>query len=360
MAVQNPNNWHWVDKNCLAWAREYLRQQLVGLSTGADPESPQYARVSSVSSIDGDCEVSQRKGKVISLFELQVVVLLEGHVGDESFSGSITVPEVAFDTERDEYQFDVSVYKETSGLSAIKPVVREKLVPQMRDVFAAFGPHLLAEHGQDIQVPEAQVQSAFTKENQQAGVKATPTAASAAATKTASAPAPAPAPVATATATPSARAPSARAPSANRSTLHLEPAFIVPASEIYTTFVDKQRVQAFTRGPVRVTGTSSGNASAPQLQVGDSFELFEGNVCSELVAADPGRALEFRWRLREWPAKVWSTLHMAFHESNEFHETKVQVTWSGIPVGEEDRVRANFENFYVRPIKLTFGFGVVL
>lgn len=357
MAVQNPNNWHWVDKNCLAWAREYLRQQLVGLSTGEDAKAAQYARVASVSSIDGDCEVSQRKGKVISLFELQVVLLLEGHVGEEQFEGSITVPEVAFDTERDEYQFDVSVYKETATLSAIKPVVREQLLPKLRDVFAAFGPTLLAEHSQDIQVPEAQVNSAFTKENQQA-------TAGVSVTKTATAAKPAPGATATPKAATATATATASAGGANRSTLHLEPSFIVPAAEIYNTFLDKQRVQAFTRGPLRVTAgpskEGSASAGAAQLQIGDAFELFEGNVCSELVSADPGRALEFRWRLREWPAKVWSTLHMAFHESQEFHETKVQVTWSGIPVGEEDRVRANFENFYVRPIKLTFGFGVVL
>lgn len=36
------------------------------------------------------------------------------------------------------------------------------------------------------------------------------------------------------------------------------------------------------------------------------------------------------------------------------------VKWSGIPVGEEDRVRGNFEDYYIRSIKITFGFGAVL
>lgn len=41
-------------------------------------------------------------------------------------------------------------------------------------------------------------------------------------------------------------------------------------------------------------------------------------------------------------------------------ETKVVVKFGGIPIGEEERVRDNFEDMYIRSIKITFGFGAVL
>lgn len=73
-----------------------------------------------------------------------------------------------------------------------------------------------------------------------------------------------------------------------------------------------------------------------------------------------GQETCFPLKLKDWSAAFNSTIEMTFHESQEFHETKLQVKWTGIPVGEEDRVRANFEEYYVRSIKLTFGFGAVL
>lgn len=55
-------------------------------------------------SMDGDVDVSQRKGKVITLFDVKVQLEYEGKTkDDEDVSGTITIPEVAHDTEEDEY-----------------------------------------------------------------------------------------------------------------------------------------------------------------------------------------------------------------------------------------------------------------
>ena len=170
MVVNNPNNWHWVDKNCIGWAKEYFKQKLVGVEAGSVKDK-KYAKIKSVSSIEGDCEVNQRKGKVISLFDLKITVLIEGHVDSKDglalpFEGSINVPEVAFDSEASSYQFDISIFKETSELSEAKPLIRSELLPKLRQIFQQFGKDLLATHGNDIQVPESQVKSNYTRGNQ--------------------------------------------------------------------------------------------------------------------------------------------------------------------------------------------------
>ncbi|AET39221.1 Aha1p Ecym_4143 [Eremothecium cymbalariae DBVPG len=363
MVVHNPNNWHWVDKNCIEWAKRYFEQTLVGLATG-DASDPVYATISKINSIEGDCEVNQRKGKVISLFDLRIALSISGHVksdqntdacakGETDWEGSISVPEVAFDSTPADYQFEVSIYKETSRLSCVKPVIREKLLPRLRDTFANFGNELLAAHGNDIQVPEDQVESQFTKANQKSSFQGVACGNAPASAKT---PDRGKLPAAAAAAAVPASTASAPTSVRNTTTIHLEPTFNVAAHDLYNTLLDKQRIPAWTRSPVH----HQTNSPNPLLAVGDAIQLFGGNVTAILKHAEPPKTLVFDWRLKDWDPAQMSSMHIDFHESREFHETKMVVSWRGIPIGEEDKARANFEEFYVRSIKLTFGFGSVL
>lgn len=124
MVLHNPNNWHWVNKDASAWTKEYLQGKLCAISAEEDGAT---AKIDSLLTMDGDVDVSQRKGKVITLFDVKVRLeysgllavrpvifsflppsqysrLLIGKTKDEeSVSGSVTIPEVAHDTEEDEY-----------------------------------------------------------------------------------------------------------------------------------------------------------------------------------------------------------------------------------------------------------------
>jgi activator of HSP90 ATPase len=75
MVLHNPNNWHWVNKDVSPWAKEYLEKALVGLKA---EESGVTARVDSILSMEGDCDVSQRKGKVITLFDVKLKLEYSG------------------------------------------------------------------------------------------------------------------------------------------------------------------------------------------------------------------------------------------------------------------------------------------
>lgn len=118
MALHNPNNWHWVNKDVRPWTQDYLTQSLVGLK--ASKEDGTQAEVSKVLNMDGDVDVSQRKGKVITIFDVRLQLEFTGKIpvktekkeedeeavqeGDsKEVSGTITIPEVAHDTEEDEY-----------------------------------------------------------------------------------------------------------------------------------------------------------------------------------------------------------------------------------------------------------------
>lgn len=117
MVLHNPNNWHWVNKDVRPWAQNYLNKELIGLKAEKDGVS---AEVSKILSMEGDVDVSQRKGKVITIFDVRVQLEFTGKVlskdekseddggeeskdGSKDVSGTITIPEVAHDTEEDEY-----------------------------------------------------------------------------------------------------------------------------------------------------------------------------------------------------------------------------------------------------------------
>lgn len=112
MALHNPNNWHWVNKDVTPWTKDYLETQLVGLK--ASDDNGTTVEISKIMKMEGDVDVSQRKGKVITIFDVELKLEWTGKVpakGDaegqendtQEVSGSISIPEVAHDTEEDEY-----------------------------------------------------------------------------------------------------------------------------------------------------------------------------------------------------------------------------------------------------------------
>lgn len=341
MVVNNPNNWHWVDKNCLVWAKKYFDEHVTGLSA---EESPVSVAVSAVSSVEGDVEVCQRKGKVISLFDLRLVADLAATYNGEPLKGLVTIPELAYDTEADEIQFDVSIYDNVAGADEVRMVAKKQLVPQIRAALLVFGRDLIAAHALDIQLEGDKVNSVLTKENQAGAERKGAAAAKPAAAKT---PAPAAAKPASAPAT---KAAGTSVPRYNTSTLHLEPVFNTTAEQLYITLLDPQRVAAWTR-------------SAPQMEAfppaeGSEFALFGGSVRGRFTRLVPNERVTQQWRLEDWKDGHYAELDVQLKQGAG--DTTMVVKWLGIPVGQEDRVRGNFEDYYVRSIKIVFGFGAVL
>ena len=79
MVLHNPNNWHWVNKDASEWARSYLEKNLVGIGVETGGVS---AKIKTVQSMEGDVDVSQRKGKVITLYDIKLQLEYEGEPGE--------------------------------------------------------------------------------------------------------------------------------------------------------------------------------------------------------------------------------------------------------------------------------------
>ena len=83
MVLHNPNNWHWVNKDVSSWARQWFEDNLLKIEAkNGDVE----AKISKIQSMDGDVDVSQRKGKVITIFDVKLVVEYTGNQVDQRSS----------------------------------------------------------------------------------------------------------------------------------------------------------------------------------------------------------------------------------------------------------------------------------
>jgi activator of HSP90 ATPase len=83
MVLHNPNNWHWVNKDVSAWTRDYLQEALPTVSAEDNGVS---AKIEKVLNMDGDVDVSQRKGKVITLFDVKLQLEYEGDTDSQFYS----------------------------------------------------------------------------------------------------------------------------------------------------------------------------------------------------------------------------------------------------------------------------------
>jgi activator of HSP90 ATPase len=143
MVVHNPNNWHWVDKNCLPWTKQYFEDNIKQIAF----EDDQYVfTIVNIDSITGDCDVTQRKGKVLCIYDMLLKLSIEGLVKDseKSFTGSITVPEFVHDQDEDEYVFEIVADDYSSQ-------VRKSLVPVLLQKLLKFQNDLITAHESDVQ-----------------------------------------------------------------------------------------------------------------------------------------------------------------------------------------------------------------
>ncbi|KAH8170954.1 hypothetical protein LIA77_09735 [Sarocladium implicatum] len=307
MVLHNPNNWHWVNKDVSEWARSWFNENLTKLAV---EDGDVKAKISKVQTMDGDVDVSQRKGKVITIFDVKLVLEYTGSAPDvEDVSGNITVPEIAHDTEADEYVFDVDIFSESKEKQPVKNLVRSKLVPLLREQFQQLAPALIAKHGKDIQhAAGSNPSSGFsTPKVHPQNTSASKPAQTSTQSKT--------------------------------------------GGVLFKTFVDPDRLAAFTRSPPKVFEGA---------KAGGKFELFGGNVSGEYKELDAPKKLVQSWRLSQWPEGHYSTLNIEFDQNDVDHVTVMRVKWDGVPIGQEEVTKRNWLEYYVKSIKTTFGFGSIL
>lgn len=354
--VVNVNNWHWTDKNCLPWAKEYFQKALTNLEVSDDRIT---FKITGLKDISGDCEVNQRKGKLMSLFDMQMVLDFEASIGSKEnvYNGSISIPEIAFDSEIDSYKYDISILKESSTNDSydLKKFFKDQAKEKISAVFFKFNDDLLAENAKDIQLDSEKVTSTYTLQNAKltsnSNIKqTTPTTKSEPVVKTLES---------------KNHNVSKKVHTQNTTSVNFETTFTANAENIFKAYLSIPMIEAWSRRsfqPLSINPTGADKV----LGKGDTFNLFSGNIMCEIQEIEDSDekkenyGVVMKWRLKDWVEGQWSRLGLKIMESKKFGETKMVVDWDGVPIGQEERVKQQFQEVYVRSVKIIFGFGIVL
>ncbi|KAG0235832.1 hypothetical protein BGW42_004675 [Actinomortierella wolfii] len=318
--MKNVNNWHWVDKNCIKWAKTYFEENLSGVAVEKNGHS---VKTKKVTSVEGDVDVNQRKGKIITIFDVAISLTFEGKTADGTeVTGKIEIPEVAHDTDIDDYVFDVSIDSDNSSKQPIRDLIRTDLSAALRKKLSVFASDLIKTHGKDVQV-----ETDFSRPSAPSTPKpATPVSSTNAAAKSATS--------------------TTGGPAVNTTTLSDTIEFQAPASDIYDVLLNEAKVGVWSRSKASI-----------EPKVGAKFSLFNGTITGEIKELEKDKKIVQAWRLNSWPQGHYSTVTMDLDQGTS--STVLKVKQAGVPVGEEDITRRNWTNFYWTEIKRTFGYVIL-
>ncbi|CAG8446553.1 14526_t:CDS:2 [Ambispora leptoticha] len=314
---KNVNNW--TTKNCINWTKDYFNTAFKDLSAEHEGTS---VKIDEVDNCSGDVDLSNRKGKIITIYDLQLDLRWSGNSPDGTEAkGTINLPEVAHDTSTEDI-INVSVDDEDKSKEPIKDVVRQHLVPKIREKLQNFAKDLVENNSKDIYIEPSQL-----------GVATPPRAAT---------------PVTAATVESTSNEAEVKTTSkttkavVNIAKLTESIEFQTSAELLYETYLDPNRVAIWTR-------------AKPELarHVGGAFSLFGGNITGVFTELIPNQRIAQTWRLNTWPEGHYSNVVLRFDQKSD--STIVHLTHDGVPVGEEDIVRRNWQNYYWNPIKSVFG-----
>lgn len=222
-------------------------------------------------------------------------------------------------------QFEIENRADSNSKQPVKDLVRTKLTVEIRKALTGLTPALINEHGKDLQhAPGENPSSGFPKAVVHPHTKADTPAAKTTTSKTGKV-------------------------AVNTTTVSASDEFRTTAAELYTTFTDPQRIAAFTRGAPRQFDGAT---------VGGKFAIFDGNVTGEFVTLNEPKQIVQKWRLAQWPEGHFSSQEINFDQNDIDGVTQMRVSWSGVPVGQEDVTKQNWDTYYVRSIKQTFGYVI--
>lgn len=287
----------------------------------------------------GDADVCQRKGKVLTLFDLAFGVKLEIKKDSEEVgTAELEIPELSHDLDDiDEIQVYIRNAKGSEGEDKIKEVVKKGLIPDLKPRLLEFKKVLIKTHGVQIQHDLNEVKSNFTKQNQQESLKeySKPSNSNEKSSSKSSS-------------TVNVANNTGRRIVNTEPTIKKTYTFKAPVDSLIKAMTTPDLVAIWSR------------AKNPIISAQPSeYSLFNGSITGKILSVTSD-SINLTWRTNNWPTEHFSEQKLSFVQNDSLGETELKLEWSGIPIGEDEGVIKRFEEYYVKAIKLAFGYGSVL
>ncbi|CBQ69779.1 related to AHA1-stress-regulated cochaperone [Sporisorium reilianum SRZ2] len=309
-------HYHWKTKGCTPWAKNHITEATVGKSVTVGTSG--HVTVERLSSFEGDVELGNRKGKLITIYDCAITYAWTGASDDGTeASGTITFPEVSheIEDEGDEYRFETEMStKSSAATNQLYEAVRKELAPSLRPVFHAFRQNLIDAHAKDLGHDDpASTSGAATPVAAPAAVTATPSAAGASKASKASV-------------------------STSSSDVRVSSELAISIADLWDLLTNPSRIPMWTRAPAQFEAKSDAE-----------FALFGGNVTGKVVSVDAPKQLIQKWRTPQFPEGHYGTLAVNLTEGGD--STKLELVLSGAPSGDGEVVEKNLETYYIRGLK---------
>ncbi|PFH51683.1 hypothetical protein AMATHDRAFT_58444 [Amanita thiersii Skay4041] len=324
-------NWHWKNKNVTPWAKEWFERELVTITVKGDRDAG-VVSVSSVTDVEGDVELGQRKSKLITIYDTKISLKWTGTASDGTeVHGSLTIPEVSHEVTLDglsDYTYNWTLSTTSSpAVDALFKVAKSHLPAALESKFAEFPKAIIDIHGKDLTVSAEPSRSATPAQ----GASSTSSTSNAFKAST----------VAMGNSRPMER----KDVNLNTTNVTVEANFQASADDLYSLLTDERRIPAWTRAPAK---------SIPE--PGAEYSLFGGGVSGVYVSLTPSKEIVQTWGLKSptWPAGHTGTLTTTFEQSTD--STKVTFSLNGVPVGMQDEIKRNIEGYYIHGFK-SIGLG---
>ncbi|AFR92439.2 chaperone activator [Cryptococcus neoformans C23] len=311
--------YHWRNKNCAPFAYDWIKQSLPGLKVD---DGQQSAEISSVTSVSGDCDLGQRKGKLLTIYDLEVQASWIGKTKDgNEIKGTLKVPEVsheAIDGVSD-YVYEFSITGGSSNASdELLVYIRKSFPPLLSGKLNSFRPALLAAHGS-------------------AAADAASTPGSGASTPAAYTPAP---PTKNADEPIKGEEKREEKPMGATATVEVKADLQASADDLWGLLTDENKIPMWSRSAAKLS-----------LKAGSPYELFGGNVRGKVISADPPKKLVQTWQVRSpgWPSEHYGTMSLSLSQGSD--TTAATFTLEGVPAGTQADVEKALNSFYIQGLK---------
>ncbi|XP_018320951.1 activator of 90 kDa heat shock protein ATPase homolog 1 [Agrilus planipennis] len=323
----NVNNWHWTEKNASNWSQERIKNLFTDATVTSDLAD---LKIKEVEKCEGEAYANNRKGKLIFFYEWNLVLKWEGKLKEGTgtkHKGKVTVPNLSEENDVSELDIQISVKDNEEEGEVLKEImqsvgkefVKEKLGNYITSLKEEFSKGMILPRKDEVVNKndinnlscgfdkKINMQSNASKKDskKEVGLKI------------------------------------------DTSTLKLTQKFQCRASEFYDAMTRIEMVSSFTRGPVKLEPVKGGK-----------FELFGGNISGHFDKLEPPTKIQQQWRYKAWPEGHYSTVEITIDEKED--HTEVRLVQTGVPRGELEKIRENWERYYWTPIKQVFGFGAFI
>ncbi|ORX88706.1 hypothetical protein K493DRAFT_341128 [Basidiobolus meristosporus CBS 931.73] len=318
---KNVNNW--TEKNCAPWAKEYFSRELRDIGV---VDNGIEVKTTSVTEVIGDVDLNQRKGKIFTLFDLKITLNWVG--SDKSglqVSGRIHIPEVAHDSEVDDYVFNITVNDDTSDKYDIKQVVHKKLTKELRKKLSKFSKDLADAHSKDVYIDPAELRT-------QPSPSVSVPAATASVTSTPAVGTPA-----------AAMKPHSVVSNPAKKTNDYSERIEFPTSPklLYGLLMNQKRVKSWSRATTNIDD-----------QVNGRFELFNGEVTGKFLEIAPEEKIVMEWRLPSWAEGTCTRVTLTFEPQDDGDNTTLILHQTDIPKGQLNVVTHKWKLHYWQPLQV--------